>query len=75
MDQEESKAPTLINVDEVQRRFGGMSRATLYRDVKAGRLPQPIKHGGRSLFAESEIDDAVRKMLAARRQPESAVEA
>jgi len=33
------------------------SRSTLYNDVKAGRLPKPIKLGGKNYFIEQEVDE------------------
>ena len=33
------------------------SRSTIYNDVEAGRLPKPIKLGGKNYFIEQEVDE------------------
>jgi predicted DNA-binding transcriptional regulator AlpA len=35
----------LIDVNELARVFGGVSKATIWRGVKEGRFPKPIKIG------------------------------
>jgi prophage regulatory protein len=37
--------PDLIDVNELARMFGGVSKATIWRGVKDGRFPRPIKLG------------------------------
>jgi hypothetical protein len=38
----------LLNRNEVCRFFGGINPATLYRHIRQGRLPKPVKVGGRT---------------------------
>ena len=35
----------LMDVDELARMFGNVSRATIWRGVRTGRFPKPIKLG------------------------------
>lgn len=49
--------PNIIHLDEVMRRTG-RSRTTLWRDVRAGRFPAPVKIGANRIgFLESEVMD------------------
>lgn len=45
----------LLNFNELRDALGGRGRTTVYRDIELGRLPQPIKIGGRLYWRESEI--------------------
>lgn len=46
----------LIPLDETRRKLGGRSRASVYRDLEANRIPQPIKLGGRLYWNEEALD-------------------
>lgn len=48
-----------IDLHALRRKLGGRSRSAVYLDVAAGRLPQPVKLGGRLLWPEHEIDVAL----------------
>jgi prophage regulatory protein len=48
---------------ELRQKLGGRGRTTVYRDVEEGRLPKPIKLGGRLLWVESQVDEALNSML------------
>lgn len=50
-------AEKYLSYSQLSEKLGGRSRASLYRDVDAGRLPQPLKMGARSLFRESAVDE------------------
>lgn len=52
-----------LTVKELSFKLGGRSRSTIYRDVKAKRLPAPIKLGGRIYWVESDIDQFMRGEL------------
>lgn len=43
-----------------------MHRATLYRKIKAGEIPQPLKDGPRSKWPESEIQPYIERLKAQR---------
>lgn len=45
-----------LTLTEVRERLGNRSRSAIYLDLAAGRLPQPIKLGGRLYWPESELD-------------------
>ena len=46
-----------LNFAELRAKLGGRGRTTVYRDIELGRLPQPIKLGGRLYWIESQVDD------------------
>ncbi len=48
-----------ITLDQVSAKLGGRSKASLYRDIAAGRLPKPIRFGRRCYFRETDIDVAM----------------
>ena len=48
-----------LNFSELRAKLGGRGRTTVYRDIEEGRLPKPIKLGGRLYWIESAIDAAL----------------
>ena len=44
---------------QLQLKLGGRGRTSLYRDIAEGRLPKPMKFGGRLYWAEADIDAAI----------------
>lgn len=46
----------LLDFNRLCRVLGGRSRSSIYRDVAAGRLPPPVKLGGRLYWREADID-------------------
>jgi predicted DNA-binding transcriptional regulator AlpA len=44
----------------------GVSRGTIWRRVKEGSLPKPIKLGGRTLWRRDELVDAIERATRAR---------
>lgn len=55
----------LISDKDVAEMIGG-SRATVWRRVKDGVLPEPIKFGGMTRWIQSEVEAAIAKQIAAR---------
>ena len=53
----------LINRTEVCRLFGGINPATLYRHIRRGMLPKPVKVGGSSRWLLSECQAALQAMV------------
>ena len=51
-----------LTLNELRAKLGNRSRSAIYIDVKAGRLPQPIKLGGRIYWPEGDVDAHLRKM-------------
>lgn len=41
------------------KKLDGRGRTTIYRDIEAGRLPKPIKIGGRNYFIDEEVDEII----------------
>lgn len=48
-----------ISFDDAKHLLGGRSRASLYRDIKSGRLPSPVKIGHRRYWEIDELIDAI----------------
>jgi predicted DNA-binding transcriptional regulator AlpA len=46
--------------------FGNIHPATIYRHIRDGRIPRPVKVGGSSRWLRSECEQALLKMLEAR---------
>jgi predicted DNA-binding transcriptional regulator AlpA len=51
-----------LTLTELRAKLGGRSRSALYLDLAAGRLPQPIKLGGRLYFPEVDVETHLRNM-------------
>ena len=51
-----------MTLSQLSQKLGGRSRSSLYRDIEAGRLPNPIKLGRRCYFRETEIDEAMTRV-------------
>jgi prophage regulatory protein len=52
-----------LTLTELRAKLGNRSRSAIYLDLEAGRLPQPIKLGGRLLWAEGDLDAHLRNMM------------
>jgi prophage regulatory protein len=55
---------TYLTLRELSAKLGGRSRSAIYIDLETGRLPPPLKLGGKLYWPENEIDthlDALRK--------------
>lgn len=55
---------TYLTLNELRVKLGNRSRSAIYLDVKAGRLPQPIKLGGRIYWPEGDLDAYLRTLAA-----------
>ena len=56
----------LIRLPEVKRKTG-LSRTTIWREVRAGRFPPPVEMSpGTRAWVDDEIDDAIEARIAAR---------
>ena len=51
-----------LTFTELRAKLGGRSRSAIYLDLEAGRLPQPVKLGGRNYWPEDEIDAHLRSL-------------
>jgi prophage regulatory protein len=45
-----------LTFHELRAKLGGRSRSAIYGDLAAGRLPQPVKLGGKLYWSESAVD-------------------
>jgi predicted DNA-binding transcriptional regulator AlpA len=53
-----------LNFRQLREKLGGRSRSSIYLDLALGRLPQPVKLGGRLYWAEEAIDAHLRALAA-----------
>ena len=44
-----------LTLQQLSEKLGHRSRTSIYRDVNLGRLPKPMKFGGRVYFDEAEV--------------------
>jgi prophage regulatory protein len=51
-----------LTFKELRAKLGGRSRSAIYLDLEAGRLPQPIKLGGRLYWPEGDVDAHLRNL-------------
>ena len=51
-----------LTLNELRAKLGGRSRSSIYNDLAAGRLPQPIRLGRRLLWAEGDIEAHLRSL-------------
>lgn len=54
---------TYLTLNELRAKLGGRSRSAIYLDLAAGRLPQPVKLGGRLYWPEGDVEDHLRAMM------------
>lgn len=53
----------LLDKREVCFAFGGLHPSTLYRHIRNGRIPRPIKVGGSSRWVRSEVEAALQAIV------------
>jgi len=51
-----------LDFPALSEKLAGRSRSSIDRDVKAGRLPRPLKMGQSVLWLEAAVDDHLAKM-------------
>ena len=51
-----------LTLKELSSKLGGRSRSAIYLDMAAGRLPQPVKLGGKLYWPEAELDAHLREL-------------
>ena len=49
-----------LTFTELREKLGGRARSTIYNDVAEGRLPAPIKLGGKLYWVEDDVDAFMR---------------
>ncbi len=53
---------TYLTLTELRAKLGGRSRSAIYTDLEAGRLPRPVKLGGRLYWPEGDVDSHLRDL-------------
>ena len=53
---------TYLTLTELRAKLGDRSRSAIYEDMKKGRLPQPLKLGGRLYWPENELETHLRSL-------------
>ena len=51
-----------MTLNELRAMLGDRSRSAIYEDMKKGRLPQPLKLGGRPYWAEDDVEAHLRNL-------------
>jgi predicted DNA-binding transcriptional regulator AlpA len=51
-----------MTLNELSAKLGNRSRSAIYLDLAAGRLPQPVKLGGRLYWPEGDVETHLRNM-------------
>ena len=46
-----------LTLAQLRRKLGNRGRSSVYNDLAAKRLPEPIRLGGRLLWSEREVDE------------------
>ena len=54
-----------LTFNQLRDKLGRRARSTIYEDVRAQRLPEPIKLGGRLYWIESDVDAVLSQRRAA----------
>lgn len=49
-----------LTLTELRAMLGDRSRSAIYEDLKFGRLPQPLKLGGRLYWGEDDVEAHLR---------------
>lgn len=52
-----------LSIQQLSKKLGGRSRSSIYRDIKEGRLPEPIHFGRRIYWDEKALNDHLKKLL------------
>jgi prophage regulatory protein len=51
-----------LTLNELRAKLGNRSRSAIYLDLAAGRLPKPVKLGGRLYWPEGDVDTHLRNL-------------
>jgi predicted DNA-binding transcriptional regulator AlpA len=53
-----------LNFRQLREKLGGRSRSSVYTDLALGRLPQPLRLGGRLYWVEEAVDAHLQTLAA-----------
>ncbi|HXB77795.1 MAG TPA: AlpA family phage regulatory protein [Bradyrhizobium sp.] len=56
----------LLSREDLAAKGISLNKATIWRKLKAGEFPRPVKVGNRLAWVETEIDDYIKTLIAAR---------
>ena len=56
------KMQRFLTLTELRAKLGNRSRSAIYTDLEAGRLPQPVKLGGRLYWPEGDVEAHLRTL-------------
>jgi prophage regulatory protein len=45
-----------LSFPDLQKKLGGRSRSSIYRDIESDRIPNPVRIGARLYWIEEEVD-------------------
>ena len=51
-----------LTLTELRAKLGRRARSAIYRDLAAGRHPQPVKLGGRLYWPEGDVEAHLRNL-------------
>jgi len=51
-----------LTLTELRTKLGNRSRSAIYLDLAAGRLPQPMKLGGKLYWPEADVEAHLRAL-------------
>lgn len=51
-----------LTLTELREKLGGRSRSAIYLDLEAGRVPKPLKLGGRLYWPEGDVEAHLRDL-------------
>ena len=51
-----------LTLTELRAKLGNRSRSAIYTDLKAGRLPKPLRLGGRLYWPEADVEAHLRNL-------------
>ena len=55
-------AERYLTLAELRTKMGNRSRSAIYVDLKSGRLPPPLKLGGKLYWPENELEAHLREL-------------
>lgn len=53
---------TYLTLRELREKLGGRSRSAVYLDLRHGRLPQPLRLGGRLYWGADDVEAHLRTL-------------
>ena len=54
-----------ITLNQLRDKLAGRARSSIYLDIENGRLPKPMKLGGRLFWSDSAVEAAMAELQAA----------